>query len=52
MWKTDKEGKIINEPEHTFKHAMDAISYGLNDLKPNEDYSFIVTDSTPYQLDG
>ena len=48
----DKDGKIINEPEHQFKHAMDGISYGLNDLRPDEDYSFIITDSTPYRLDG
>lgn len=33
LWKVDKDGKIINEPEHTFKHSMDAIVYGLNDLK-------------------
>ena len=36
MWKTDSDGKIINEPEHLFKHSMDAISYGLNDLSPDE----------------
>lgn len=36
MWKMDKDGKIINEPEHPWKHAMDAISYGLNDLRPDE----------------
>lgn len=35
LWKIDKDGKIINEPEHQFKHGMDGISYGLNDLKPN-----------------
>lgn len=35
MWKTDKEGKIINEPDIVFKHSMDAISYGLNDLRPS-----------------
>lgn len=38
MWKTDTDGKIINEPEHLFKHSMDAISYGLNDLKPSNDF--------------
>jgi phage terminase large subunit len=52
LWKVDKDGKIINEPEHTFKHGMDGVSYGLNDLRHDEDYSFIVTDSTPYQFDG
>lgn len=39
MWKTDKDGKIINEPEHQYKHAMDAVSYGLNDLRPNDSSS-------------
>lgn len=32
LWKTDKEGKILNEPEHTFSHSMDAIRYGLNSI--------------------
>lgn len=32
LWKTDKEGKILNEPEHTFSHSMDAIRYGLVSL--------------------
>ena len=37
LWKTDKDGKIINEPEHLFSHSMDAIRYGLVSLltKPN-----------------
>ena len=32
LWMTDKDGKIINEPEHTFSHSMDAIRYGLVSL--------------------
>lgn len=36
-WKINKDGETINEPEHQWKHAMDAVSYGLTDLKPNED---------------
>jgi phage terminase large subunit len=32
LWKTDRDGKIINEPEHTFSHSMDAIRYGLASL--------------------
>ncbi len=40
LWQTDKDGKIINEPERIFKHSMDATSYGMNSLKPfdNEEY--------------
>ncbi len=34
MWKTDKDGKIINEPEHQFSHSMDAIRYRLSVYKP------------------
>lgn len=30
LWKTDRGGKIINEPEHTFSHSCDAIRYGLS----------------------
>lgn len=29
MWEIDKEGKILNEPEHTWSHAMDAGRYGM-----------------------
>jgi phage terminase large subunit len=29
LWVTDKDGKILNEPEHQFSHSMDAIRYGI-----------------------
>lgn len=29
LWDTDKDGKILNVPEHTFSHSMDALRYGL-----------------------
>ncbi len=32
LWTTDKEDKIINEPEKVFDHSMDAIRYGLSNL--------------------
>jgi len=32
LWKTDKDGKILNEPEHEFSHTMDAIRYGFQGL--------------------
>jgi phage terminase large subunit len=34
MWQTDKEGRIINEPDHTWSHGMDAFMYGLASLVP------------------
>jgi phage terminase large subunit len=32
LWKTDKDGKILNVPEHQFSHSMDALRYGLANL--------------------
>jgi len=32
LWKTDRDGKILNEPEHQYSHSMDAIRYGFNYL--------------------
>ena len=32
LWETDKEGKILNEPEHIFSHSMDAIRYALSSI--------------------
>lgn len=29
LWETDKNGRIINVPEHTFSHSMDAIRYAI-----------------------
>lgn len=34
LFKTDKDGKILNEPEHTFSDPMDAIRYGFSNYKP------------------
>lgn len=34
LWETDKDGKILNEPEHTFSHSMDAFRYGLSSIVP------------------
>jgi len=34
LWITDKDGKVVNEPEHTFSHSMDAVRYALNSLTP------------------
>lgn len=37
LFKTDKDGKILNEPEHTFSDPMDAIRYGFSNYRPNDD---------------
>jgi len=35
LWTTDRDGKVINEPEGGFDHSMDAIRYGLSNLIKN-----------------
>ena len=37
LWETDKDGNIVNKPEHTWSHSMDAIRYALSSIikKPN-----------------
>lgn len=32
LWETDDDGKILNVPEHTYSHSMDAIRYGIVSL--------------------
>lgn len=59
LWKTDKNGKILNEPEHTFSHSMDAIRYAFSTLQaveeapPVDDPSLLPPESEPmYSLIG
>lgn len=52
MWKVDHNDKVINEPESGWDHAMDALRYAINDLRPRDEEYITVTDSTPYRLDG
>lgn len=42
MWKTDRDGKILNEPNHDFSDPMDAIRYGLTDNQPVVDINSIL----------
>jgi phage terminase large subunit len=37
MWKTDKDGKILDVPDHTFSDAMDALRYAMETFRPEED---------------
>lgn len=32
LWVTDKDGRVLNKPEHMFSHSMDAIRYGFDNL--------------------
>lgn len=36
LWVTDKDGKVLNEPEHTFSHSMDAIRYAMESASHTE----------------
>ena len=36
LFKTDKDGKILNEPDHFLSDAMDAVRYGLSSYKPKQ----------------
>jgi len=36
LWATDRDGRVINEPEGGFDHTMDAIRYGLTTYKTFE----------------
>jgi phage terminase large subunit len=53
LWMTDKEGKIINEPQEFMNHCMDAIRYGLDSFRPisNEPYDADIGGVLPY-LEG
>jgi phage terminase large subunit len=37
MWKTDREGNILSEPDHYMSDAMDAIRYGLETFRPRQE---------------
>jgi phage terminase large subunit len=34
LWETDKDGKVLNIPEHIWSHSMDALAYGLGSVIP------------------
>jgi len=44
LWQTDKDGNIINEPEHQFSHSMDAIRYGMENVGSDGQVSDILQD--------
>jgi phage terminase large subunit len=37
MWLTDKDGKIINEPQDFMNHCLDAGRYAMESLKPRDE---------------
>ena len=49
LWVVDKNGKVLNEPEHAFSHSMDAIRYALVSCVPPRRKSDIWGWNTPPQ---
>jgi len=37
MWETDKDGKVLNVPNHYLSDLMDALRYGMSDLRGQND---------------
>lgn len=53
LWETDKDGKILNVPEHTFSHSMDAIRYALTSLIKKPVFNMVASDlALPYYGDN
>jgi len=46
LWITDKDGKIINEPQGFMDHAMSAVRYALESLKPKDDDIYDLPDES------
>lgn len=43
LWLTDKDGKIINEPQDFLNHTLDAGRYGMESLRPSSPESILKT---------
>lgn len=43
MWKTDKDGEVIDIPDHAFSDSMDAVRYGMESLRPRDDEKKVYT---------
>lgn len=41
MWKTDREGNILDVPDHYLSDAMDAVRYGFESLRPTQPVEII-----------
>ncbi|NCB02570.1 MAG: hypothetical protein EOM67_10440, partial [Spirochaetia bacterium] len=47
LWKTDKDGKILNVAEDLFNHSMDAIRYGFNSYRKRVNVDYKVRPVSP-----
>lgn len=49
LWETDKDGRTLNEPEHTWSHSMDALRYAMNSLIPMIQRQFMIENMPRYE---
>ena len=52
MFKTDKDGRILNDPDdtvHEWSNSMDAVRYGLTDFKPTEEAGDLPDDTNLFE---
>lgn len=52
LWRIDKDGKIINTPEDTFNHAMDALRYGLDTYRPRVEDAELIQQVAAYRRES
>lgn len=45
LWETDRDGKVLNVPEHAWSHSMDAIRYAMSSIIKTP--VFVMPDATP-----
>lgn len=54
-WRVNKNSEILNEPDdkvHEWSNPMDAVRYGITDMKLDDTNYITIIDSSPYRLDG
>ena len=45
LWEVDRDGNVLQKPEHQFSHSMDAIRYGMQTLR-----EFIIDEEEEFNL--
>lgn len=49
LWRQDREGRLMNEPEHEFSHSMNAIEYAMTTLAPVKQREQMMRDMPRYE---
>ena len=52
LWQVDRDGKIVNEPEGGYDHMLDAVRYGFDTLRKNDDDELDLPDDSRMFKDG